>query len=74
MDRSKCTMFGMDGRRIFMIAANSHGALDELIMLDMQIPEEVFLSESVLVRIVLVLYSSLVFAVPSNRDESRPGA
>lgn len=72
MDRSKCTMFGVDGRRIFMIVGNSHGALDELIMLDMQIPEEAFLSESVLVRIVH--YPSLVFAVSSNRDESSRGS
>jgi hypothetical protein len=37
VDRSKCTMFGVDGRRIFMIVGNAHGALDELIMLDMQV-------------------------------------
>ena len=75
MDRSKCTMFGMDGRRIFMIVGNSHGALDELIMLDMQIPEEAFLSESVLVRIMYgtctVLVARLRCVVESRRITHR---
>jgi len=49
VDRAKCTVIANDGRRVFMMVSNAGSQLDELVMLDITIPDEAF-QQNVFVR------------------------